>query len=291
MAVRIGDSGGIRVAPETTYGTAGTVYVVQHARGASLAPKRNLLPPGQLGIENPATRRYGVPFVDSEIMLAYDDSRAVIGPLLAACGKLTTNDYTIGDGAAPDNAIGLTVWVDYGGYAVRYVGCRISSLRFEFQPDAPVVLTVGMIGQSFASQAVVPLVAPAEAGIVYESDLTTYTVGGVSVKGLSGTVEVQFPLVGTDRHLLGSGTIKKPEYAGRAKITGSLTVELTNDTGENTEALLAMFMSGITAGDVVLGGFQLPAAYMTGDFPGLGEGITTFPFNIEAQELVITTGA
>lgn len=289
MAVRIGDNGGIRVAPESTYNTAGTVYVVQHARAATLAPKRELLAPGQLGAANPATRRYGVPFAESEIVLAWDDSRAVVGGLLAAAGNLVTSDYTIGDGAAFDNDIGLTVWIDYGGYAVRYTGCRVQSLRWEFQPNSPVVFTVGFLAAGFSSQTVVALTAPAESGIIYESDVSGYSIGGTAIGGLSGSIDVQFPIVGSDRHLLGASTIKKPVYAGRTTITGAFNVELTNDTGENTEAPLALFMNGATLGDIVLGDFALASCYMTGDFPALGEGITQFPINFTAQELVVTT--
>lgn len=291
MAVRIGDNGGIRVAPESTYNTAGTVYVVQHARAATLAPKRELLAPGQLGSANPATRRYGVPFADSEIVLAWNDSRAVVGDLLAAAGNLTVNDYTIGDGSAFDNDIGLTVWVDYGGYAVRYTGCRIQTLRWEFQPNAPVVFTVGFLAAGFGAQTVAALTAPAESGIVYESDMSGFSIGGTAVGGLTGSIEVQFPIVGSDRHLLGASAIKKPVYAGRATITGALNVELTNDTGENTEAILALFMAGSTLGEIILGDFSLAACYMNGDFPALGEGITQFPINFTAQELVVTTTA
>jgi hypothetical protein len=291
MSVKIGDNGGIRIAPEdVTYGTAGTVYVVQHPKSASLGYRKSLIPPATLGAVNPATRKYGVPFVDSDIVLAYDDSRAVIGDLLAAAGNLVTNDYTIGDGSAPDEK-SLTIWVDYGGYAIRYTGCVISGLSFEFAPDAPIAVTVTFLGQGASEQAAVTLTPPNEAGIVYESDISTITVNGAAMCTLTGTIDVQFPVVGSDRHCLGSGSIKEPQTAGRAVVTASLNVELADDTGADSEAALALFLAGTTLGSIVVGDFALANCYMTGDFPPLGEGITQFPINVEAQELVITTTA
>ena len=290
MAVRIGDSGGIRIAPESTYGTAGTAYVVQHGRTASIGPRKNLIPPARLQASNPTVRKYGVGFSDGEIALAYDDSRAVIGDLLAAAGHLATNDYTIGDGEARDTK-SLTIWVDYGGYAVRYVGAVIQSLRLEFNPDAPIVVTAGFLGQSASEQTPVSLTLPSETGIVYESDISTVTVSGASMCSLSGTVDVQFQVEGSGRHCLGGSVIKEPQITGIAAVTCSLNVELSDDTGADSEAALTSFLAGTALGDIVIGDFALSSCYMTGDFPALGEGITQFPINAVAEELVITTTA
>lgn len=290
MSVRIGDNGGIRVAPESTYGTAGTVWAVQHARSGPLGLRRPLLPAPRLGAAQPAVRKYGVPYADGEISLAYDDSRAIIGNILANAGNLTVNDYTIGDGSAPDTNA-LTIWVDYGGYALRYVGAKIQTLRFEFQPDSPIVVTAAYLAQSVSEQTVTALTAPDETGIVWESDISAITVGGAAMCALQGSIEVQLPLVGSDRHCLGAGTIKEPQYAGRPTITASLQCELADDTGADTEAQLADFLSGTALGDIVIGDFTLSNCYMTGDTPALGEGITSIPINAEGNELVITTTA
>ena len=177
--VRIGDEGGIRIAPEGTYGTAGTVFENQHARSGPLGLRRSLLAPARLSAANPTVRKYGVPFADGEIEVAYDDSRAVVGSLLAAAGQLSTNDYEI-DGAGVDGG-GVTIWVDYGGYAVRYVGCKPQSLRWDVQPDSPLTLAVGFLGQTAATQTSATITPPSESGIVYESDLSTLTIGGTGL--------------------------------------------------------------------------------------------------------------
>ncbi len=290
MSVYIGDNGGIRLAPEVTYGVAGTVFVPQHARAASLAPKRNLIPPATLGAANPAVRKYAVPFVENDMELAYDDSRAVIGAVLASAGNLTTDTYTLGDGSIPD-VPSLTGWVDHGGLAMQYLGLKISSLQFAFEPDAPVKITIGFLGQSFAKQTPVTITPPAETGIVYESDISTLTVAGVAMCALTGTIDIAFPYVGADRHCLGGSMIKEPQLAGRADITVSLGAELSNDTGADSEAVLDLFLAGTTLGDIVIGNFTIANCWCTGDSPALAEGVTQFPINAMGQEVAIVTTA
>ena len=290
MSVKIGDNGGIKIGPETTYGTASAAYVAQHARSANPAPAMKLLDPATLGAANPAVRNFGVASVPGEIVLAYDDHRSVIGGLLAAAGNLLTNDYTIADGSAPD-VWGQSIWVDYGGYAVQYLGAVLSTLRFEFQPDSPIVVTAGFLGQAFAPQTAVTITPPDETGILWESDISTVSIGGVAMCSLSGTIDITFPNIGPDRHCLGGGVIKQPVWAGRTSVTTTLNVELADDTGADSEAILASFYNNAALGDIIIGDFTAGAAYMTGDGPALGEGITQFPITTTCQDLVITTQA
>ncbi len=287
--VKIGDNGAIQIGPETTYGTVTAAYVEQHARSATIGPRKALLPSPRLG-QNPTVRSYGVGYTDGEIVLAYDDSRAVIGNLLASVGNLSTNDYTIGTDAAPDTE-SLSVWVDYGGYVLEYLGCQVSSIRFEFSPDSPIVVTAGFLGRASATKTPTSYTLPAVAGVVWDSDITPLTIGGAAMCSLSGSIEVQIPLVGTDRHCLGSSTIKQPCRSGKIITTASLNVELDDATGADSEAVLDLFLAGTTLGDIVIGDFTLSSCYMTGDGPSLGEGITAFPINVEASELVVTTTA
>ena len=204
MSNSIGDAGGIRVAPESTYGVAGTAFAVQHAMSATLAPSIPLLDIPCLGVANPATREYGVSSVPGDMTLCYNDSRAVIGDILAAGGNLSTDTYTFGAGTAPDTA-SLTAWIDHGGtWAMQYLGCVVVGLRWEFQPNSSVQLTVTYLGKSFASQTPVTLTPPSETGIIWDSDLGTTSVGGTTLGFLSGTIDVQFPVVGEDRHTLRS---------------------------------------------------------------------------------------
>mgnify|MGYP001273128539 CR=1 FL=1 len=289
MGVRIGDNGGIRVAPESTYGTAGTVWSVQHPRSASLGPRKALLPSPRLGAM-PTTRAYGVGYADGETEVAYDDHRTVIGDLLAAAGNLSTNTYTIGDGSAPDTN-SLSVWVDYGGYVLQYVGAKLQSLAFGMEGNNPVTLTTGFLAQSVSEETPVSLTKPDVAGVVWESDLSTITVGGAGACFLSGSIEVAIPIVGADRHCLGAASIKEPEWSGHPTVSGSFNVELEDTSGRDSEAFIASFLAGSAIGDVVVGDFTLTDCYMTGEPPALGEGITQFSFGVEAATLTVTTQA
>jgi len=290
MSVFIGDDGGIRIAPETTYGTAGTVFVAQHPITGTPAQTNPLLDPPTLGSANPTVRKYGVGSNDGEFVVAYDNSRAVIGAILAAAGNLVADDYTIGDGSAPDVA-SITSWVDFGGYAEQHTGRVLNSLRFEFQPDSPVTVTTSFLGQSVTQPTPVSITPPDEADIVWESDISAITIGGVAMCSLSGTIEVNFNVVGSDRHCLGAGVIKQPQRTGRATITVNLNTELSDDSGADSVAILAAYYAGTPLGEIVIGDFVLSNCYMTGDTPALGAGITQIPINAVAKELVITTVA
>ena len=286
--VKIGDNGIIQIGPETTYGTATAAYVPQHSRAATLGFRRdNLLPSPRLG-QTPGVREYGVPFADGEIVLAYDNSRAVIGDLLATAGNLATNDYTIGSSTAVDED-SLSQWIDYGGYAIQYTGGILNSLRFEFQPDSPIVVTASFLGRNATKVTPGTYTKPDITGVVWESDISAITIGAVPMCSLAGTVEVQFPVEGTDRHCLGGSFIKQPVRLLPIVTTGSLTVELDDSTGADSEAILDLYLAGTTIGDSVIGDFTLSNCYMTGETPALGEGITQFPINFTAENLIITT--
>jgi len=290
MSVKIGDKGGIRVGPETTYGTASVGYITQHGVSTSLAPTIPLLPSPVLGVANNAVRKYGGGFVDGEITVAYDDHRSVIGGILAGAGNLVSDDYTIGSGAAPDEW-GQSLWVDYGGYVIQYLGAVYQSMRFEFTPDSAVMVTLGFLAQSWSKETAAALTKPSETGILWANDLSSVSIGGTAMCSLTGTVDITFPTVGSDRKCLGSGVIKQPVWAGRTTLASTLNVELSDDTNADSEAILDLFFAGTTLGDIVIGDFTLGAAYMSGDGPALGAGITQFPINVEAQDLVITTQA
>jgi len=286
--VKIGDNGIIQLGVETAYGTASVALVEQHSRSATKGLRRdNLLPSPRLG-QTPAVRAYGVPFTDGEIVLAYDNSRAVIGDLLASAGNLATNDYTIGSSTAVDND-SLTIWIDYGGYVLQHTGSILQSLRFEFQPDSPVVVTAGFLGRSATTETPTSYTNPDIADVVWESDISSITVGGVAMCSLAGTIEVQIPVQGSDRHCLGGAVIKQPVRLLPIVTTCSLTVELDDTTGADSEAVLDLYLAGTTLGDIVIGDFTLSNCYMTGEPPALAEGLTQFPINATAENLIITT--
>lgn len=296
MTVKIGDLGGVRVGSEAVaYGTLAATMIWQHMRAAPLARVSGLLDQPRLSGTKLTTRKYSTGYSEGEFEVAYDDSRAVIGPILAACGALSTDDYVIGDDGTPDEE-SLSVDRMFGnsaadGYLLQSLGCIPSSLRFAFNPDEPVVLTLGVIGLDDAVGTAATPAPATEAGIVWESDLGTLTIGGTTVCIDSASIDQQFGIVGGNRKCLGTSVIKKPVRTGRVLTTGQFMVELSDDTGADSEAILAAWRAGTALGDIVIGDFTLGNCHMIGDEPAIGSGIVSFPVNVEASELTITTSA
>lgn len=288
--VLIGDEGIVSVAPETTYGTAGTVFVFQHTRSANMALMHELLKPGILGTSYFTQRKYGVKKCSGELNLAYNDSRAVIGNIMASFGNLSTNDYTLGSGDEPDQN-SVTIRQDHGGHLMQFTGCKGTMLRFEIEAGREIGLVTQWLGQNGTKQTPVAITAPTETGIVWESDLGTITVGGTALRILGASVQVDIPLEGENRQGIGGTTILEPQRVGRHPVTGTLTVELSDATGANTIAQYDKFIAGTALGDIVLGDIEATSCMMTGDSPDLSAGIRQFAINFEAQTLVVTTTA
>lgn len=281
----IGDDGGIRVAEETTWNTAGSSFAWQHAVSSSLGVRKDLIRSSRLQRTRPPLG-YGVGYADGEIVVEYDKTLAVIGTLLKLFGAAGTGNLTI-DGTAPDVA-SATIGVDHGGLEYQYTGCVGSTLRFELTPDQAVQMTVGVLGGSGASETASTPSAPAEAGIVFPSDLGVVTVGAAALNVLQATIECAWDVQGSDRKGLGGDAILQPVQRNM-RVTGTLQVELSNDTGDDTAAQIADYLAGTALGDVSLDGgdFLLASCYMTGDMPSLQSGVQTFPINIDAESLLL----
>lgn len=286
--IAIGDGGGIAVAEElVAYGTPGATKVWQHAKSAALNNRKTIRPPKQLATVKPAARSYTPDFADGPIVLAYDDKRSVIEPIMNNLGNLTGDDYVIGDGSAPDTN-SVSVYVDTGGHLMEYLGAKATKVRWDFA-DGEVVMTVDYLTKSGSKISTVSITTPTEADIIMGADLGTITLGTNSLCVLSGYIEVTIPHEGTDRICLGSATIKEPMRLGYQDVTAQLNVELSDETDNDTEAELDHFFAGTTAGDLVIGDFEVTACYVMGDAPTLQTGITKFPLNLEGQYLTVTT--
>jgi len=292
MSVKIGDTGGIGVAPETTYGAADAPSRVwQHAISASIGLRKSLITPRTLGTSPFSTRRYTVPYVDGEIVVGYNASRAVIGNLLNGCGNLSTDTYTIGDGSAPDSN-SQTIWVDYGGIMMQYAGAKIQSLKLDIQPDQEVAATFGFLAQAATQQSSTAISAPSESGLVMESDLTgSVTMGGATVGLISATIEANPPLDGSGRHFIGGTTIREPQRIGRSEIKATLNMELSDEASNNTISQFADYVSGTAIGDVVIDNFILTGCYATGEPPSLEPGVSKLTMNVIGETLTILTTA
>ncbi len=287
----VGDQGGFAVALEdVAYGTAGAAKVWQHPTSADLKTQKELIEPPTLGTAPYIVRNYGVGFAQGGAVLPYDDSRAVVGPILATVGTLSTDDYTFGSGSAPDND-SLTAWKNVGGIMYQYVGCMIASLRWDLAADLAVMMTVGWLGREGTKETPVSPSPPDVAGIVYESDLGTITLGGVACVIMGASIQVDIVLDGANRHGLGASVMKAPVRTGRQPVTATLNLELADVTGEDTVAQADKYLAGTPIGDVVIDDWELENCYMAGDMPDLAAGITKFDMNLVGSQCILTTTA
>lgn len=291
MAMMIGDSGGIAVGVESTYGTAAATKVWQTPISASLGLRKGLIESGVLRATYPASRKYARGYCDGDTVTAYQRKRSVNSVILGSLGTLATNTYTFGAGTAPTNTVGNTVWIDRGGHLMQHTGCILTGLRWDLAANQPVRLTSTWLGRAGTKETPVSITAPSEADIQYDSDLATFTLGGATICILAATIEIATQVTGPDRACLGGAHIKKPVVYGEYNITASLTCELSSDTGDNTIAELDDYIAGTATGDLVIDDWTLAGTYMTGDFPALQPGVIQFPLNLKANYMTLTTEA
>ena len=289
MAVIIGDEGGISIGEElVAYGTEAAAFVFQHPISAGIVPIKPLIKPNILGT-GPRRKQYGVGHSAGEASVAMDDSRAVTGGLFNHFGVLATNDFTMGSGAEADTD-SLTVRVDEGGYLMQYNGFVGSLLRKTIQSDQESMLSFNGLAREGTNETPVTITAPAESGIIMESDIVgSITLGGTAMCIMGAIVEANWEVSAADRHCIGSSNPKQFRRHGVQLITGSLELELSSDTGEDTITELAKFLAGNPIGDIVIGNTEITSAWMTGDFPTLAPGIISFTLNFEADSWIETT--
>lgn len=289
MAMIIGDSGGIAVGVESTYGTAASTKVWQSPMTASLGLRKGLIETGVLHPTYPAVRKYARGYCDGDTVVGYQRKRSVNSVILGSLGTLATNTYTFGAGTAPTNDVGNTVWIDRGGHLMQHTGCILTKLRWDLAANQPVKMTAEWLGRAGTKETPVAITYPTEADTQYDSDLATFTLGGAALCILAATIEVAPQVTGADRACLGGANIKKPVRYGEFMITASLTCELSSDTGDNTVAELDDYIAGTATGDLVIDDWTLAGTYMTGDFPALAPGIITFPINLRANYMTLLT--
>lgn len=290
MATYIGDAGGIAVGVESTFGTEAAAWVVQNAVSASFGARRTFIDTGLLNATYPTVREYNQ-FSDGEIVIGYTRKRAR-NLFLNTLGKLTTQTLTFGAGNTPENAVGLSALVDYGGYQVKYLGCSVTKLRWDLAPQTTVKQTATLIGRGGAVDATPETITvPDIVDVVLDSDLATFTLGGNAICIKGATIEVDPNYTGLDRRCLGASGHKQPVSQGPWNITASLQCELSTDTGNHTVNELADFLGGTTVGDLAIDDWTLVGCYVTGDMPALQQGIVSFPINVRANYMTLLTEA
>jgi len=299
MAVGSGSvSGGLKVAPENaTFGTPSGSYVDVHLATATMGLRRTLARPVRLSRGAPghglgsAVHEYMSAWCDGEIVVPLMMSDAIIGHLYGCGASKATLTYTFGGDEAPnDISMALDVVMDEDTpLSYLFTGVKPTSYRWDFAADQNASLTIGVVGGVLPVKGTSTITRPSDAEIVMPSDVSSFTVGATAIGVKSASITVELPTSSSERHTIGQAFIKQPVRNGPCLITGSLLVDLDDETGFDSVDILDDFLSGTALGDIEFGSSSITASncLMTGDAPTLGPGITEFPINFEASDLVI----
>lgn len=295
MGVNFGEAGGLAVLAEAAYGTVGTVAnrVWLPLKSSNIINVRELMEPQYL-VGVPTKRRFSLGYSQGQSVFPFVKSRAVSGIVLAAMSKLTTNTHAWPD--VPDNDIGVTVWQDSGGHRMRFAGCLPTKFSWSMQHGQPVLWTVdwlGRVGSGQDENAALSMAKTDDDIMMWSDVASTMTINGVAIIPHSATIEVAPQMTGPDRWALGATNFRRPQRWGRWKITGSITLELDDTTGNNTLAQIASMLaySSTDIGNIVVGDWTFTDCWFTGELPSVEAGITPCVLNFEANALSLVTTA
>jgi len=312
----VGNNGGISISEaEASWGAGGAALDTLFGISSSLGLKKSLIEPKHLFKNPQGSTDYTPSFVDGEISCHWSAEYDVMHNLLASFFRYDTsaasgwNRYaTSSSPEIPYCHIDVGFGSDSGGsiFREKFHGCIATSFNFELNPNEYPVVTMGYVGKYMAHMNSSPGTYPAIAHLTAPSvfsyirtnvDDEDYDV--FPVKAVSISAERPYA---TDRVKVGSSYIELPVQNGKTKITGSLTMDLSDDDPSGNDSissveLLDKFLAGggssdlnyITLGNAAISGAQLSLANsrIVGEMPSIGEGVTEFTLNFESTVLNI----
>lgn len=289
---------GLLIAPETTAGTKATTgfvgqiaddctinvhnEVVQRTSGMSLAP---------------AALDYSYLWADGEIGGGWSFADSISGVILEALGNESTLVHTIGDGTAPDTET-VSIRTNWGGWEYTAYGAVLTGITLTFSPDDNIKWSCPFVAQSFEKEASPSSIShPAQSNLAMPSDIASLTIGGTAIGFREASLTISLPYSDpSSRRSYGGSSIRLPRFGGsgsRVEITGSITVDLDDETGFDSVAVLEQYLAGTDLGAIAIGDkIALTNCVMTGDWAALQRGDQTVPINFSSESAVdITTTA
>lgn len=271
------------------YGTLGTSLVYQ--QGISVSPTYNetrVVPP-VLGSNAASTgTRLGSHF-SGTVTLAHTDEQDDIGLLYGHFGSVATSTYTMGGTPAYDS---LSLFYDLNGVEYDVAGCIGRSLTWTLNNQDFSTVAVDLIGRApvkYSGSARTPSIPPATE-LVTPAALSTFTIGGTAVAGITGaTVTFSRQITGMERQVLGSANLRQPVIFGRPTVTASFTLELDDDTGNDTVAVIDDLLADSAGQTIVLDNFSIAGAKVLGDLPELARGLGTVTVRVSGTGLTVVT--
>jgi len=289
MAQFNGDLGWIAAAAESTYGTLGSTLVYQQGISAALKLNENRSIPPVLGsvASDPGNRLAS--WVAGSISLGHSDEADDVGILYGNCGSVSTGTYTFGGTAVNDS---LSFFVDIENVEYDFAGCVIQGITWNLSGGDYSTMDLDVIGRSVAKYAGAARSAslPPSSEVVVPGDLSTFTVGGTAVGSLkSATINWSWPVSDIGRQRLGATNLPQPVRVGRQTVTATFTVELNDDTGDDTVDLIDSYIADTSLGAIVCDNFTLSGCVMTGDLPDLAAGLRDVTISVTATGLTVAT--
>ena len=289
MAQFNGDLGWIAAAAETTYGTLGSTLVYQQGISASLKLNENRSIPPVLGsvASDPGNRLAS--WVAGSISLGHSDEADDVGIIYGNCGSVSTGTYTFGGTPVNDS---LSFFCDLDQVEYDFAGCVIQGITWNLSGSDYSTMDLDVIGRSVAKYAGAARTTslPPSSEVVVPGDLGTFTIGGTAVGSLkTATINWSWPLTDIGRQRLGATNLPQPVRTGRQSVTASFTVELNDETGDDTVDIIDSYIADTSLGDIVCDNFNLTGCVMTGDLPDLATGLRDVTINVTATVLTVTT--
>lgn len=148
-----------------------------------------------------------------------------------------------------------------------YPGVHIPKLTFSCVPEGQLEATIDILGREESSIGANSSATYTSSDYVQWNQMTTCTVGGVTVNAQSFELTIENPIDG-DSHKLGSLVRQLPTRSGHRKISGKFEIEFEDTTHynyfkNNTEnAVVVTFTSSTHSIS-----FSLPNVFWTGDTP------------------------
>ena len=289
MAQFNGDLGWIAAAAETTYGTLGSTLVYQQGISASLKLNENRSIPPVLGsvASDPGNRLAS--WVAGSITLGHSDEADDVGVIYGNCGSVVSNVYGFGGTPVNDS---VSFFVDLDQVEYDFAGCVIQGITWNLSGSDYSTMDLDIIGRSVAKYAGAGRATslPPSSEVVVPGDLGTFTIGGTAVGSLkTATINWSWPLTDIGRQRLGATNLPQPVRVGRRSVTASFTVQLNDETGDDTVDIIDSYIADTPLGTIVCDNFNLTGCVMTGDLPDLATGLRDVTINVTAQGLTVTT--
>lgn len=269
---------GIKYGIESTYGTLVTSSLVAlQARGSTLKKVRPQASSGGYMSLQTETKEPMPAYTLGEITAGFSLASATMDGLLGAYTQESTNVFPIGLNYLPDNE-SLSWYTNFGGvaatdtYETAFVGQVPTKIRIDLPSNASAFMTLGFAGidESEVGTPADPS-PPVQTALLMPSEYGTLSFDSTACTFKGGWVEATIPHTFLGLEDIGADTARRAVWSGNWSANWSFNVQLDDETGSDTIALLSDYISDSAKGNlgtIAIGSWlSLSDAKMIGDHP------------------------